>query len=39
MGNNGILVAKAEKKISKVKDLIVKDFSSGHWKKYKVGRI
>ena len=36
MGNGGILVARAEKKISGIKDIIVEDFSRGHWKNYKV---
>lgn len=36
MGNGGILVARAEKEISGVKDLIVENFSSGHWMNYKV---
>jgi hypothetical protein len=35
MGNGGILVAKAEKDVSRVKDLVVEDFSSGHWMHYK----
>ena len=36
MGNCGILVAKAEKKINNASDLIVEDFSSGKWTKYVV---
>jgi predicted phosphodiesterase len=39
MGNSGILVARAEKKISGIKDLLVEDFSSGHWMNYKVASI
>lgn len=39
MGNGGILVARAEKKISGIKDLLVEDFSSGHWMYYKVASI
>jgi predicted phosphodiesterase len=38
-GNGGILVARAEKEISQMKDLFVEDFSSGQWKKYKIKRI
>lgn len=36
MGNGGILVARAEKEISRMKDLFVEDFSSGRWRNYKV---
>jgi serine/threonine-protein phosphatase 2A catalytic subunit len=39
MGNGGILVARAEKKISEINDLLVEDFSSGHWMNYKVASI
>jgi predicted phosphodiesterase len=38
-GKGGILVAWAEKDISRVNDLFVEDFSSGQWKKYKVMKI
>ena len=38
MGNCGILVAKAEKKVNKTSDLIVEDFSTGKWLKYKVAK-
>jgi hypothetical protein len=38
MGNGGILVARAEKKVNKTSDLIVEDFSTGKWLKYKVIR-
>ena len=39
MGNGGILVARAEKKISGIKDLLVEDFSSGHWMNYRVASV
>lgn len=38
MGNGGILVARAEKKVNKTSDLIIEDFSTGKWLKYKVVR-
>jgi len=36
MGNGGILVARAEKEISSVNDLILEDFSTGKWVNYEV---
>jgi predicted phosphodiesterase len=36
MGNTGILVAIADKKVKLASDLIVEDFSTGKWRKYKV---
>ena len=36
MGNGGILVARTEKNVNHVSDLIVEDFSSGKWLKYRV---
>jgi hypothetical protein len=38
MGNEGILVATAKKEIFDVRDLIVEDFTTGKWKRYKVSR-
>jgi len=34
MGNGGILVAKAEKRVNNASDLILEDFSNGKWTKY-----
>jgi hypothetical protein len=39
MGNRGILVACADKEITRVAELLVEDFSSGQWKRYQVGRL
>lgn len=36
MGNQGILVAKAEKDIFNVKDLTIEDYSIGKWIEYKI---
>ncbi|HID25556.1 MAG TPA: serine/threonine protein phosphatase [Thermoplasmata archaeon] len=36
MGNRGILVARAEKKVSNATDLVVEDFSTGRWRKYQI---
>lgn len=39
MGNGGILVAIADREIDSVKDLRVKDFSSGVWKDYRIKEL
>lgn len=39
MGNRGILVAKAENKISVASDLILKDFSTGKWLDYTAKKL
>lgn len=36
MGNGGVLVARTEKEISDINDLVVEDFSTGEWIKYSV---
>jgi hypothetical protein len=38
-GNGGILVARADREIKSVQDLVVEDFSSGQWRKYQVARL
>lgn len=38
MGNRGILVARAEKKVSNASDLIVEDFSTGKWIRYQIAK-
>ena len=38
-GKGGILVACAEKEITRVSELLVEDFSTGQWKRYQVGCV
>lgn len=39
MGNGGILVASVDKFINYASDLLIEDFSTGKWKKYKLTKI
>ena len=36
MGNGGILVAKVEKNVKYASDIVIEDFSTGEWNKYKI---
>jgi hypothetical protein len=38
-GNGGILVARADKEIARASDLVVEDYSKGHWNMYQVARL